>query len=193
MLTCWHPAVNNEAQASSLAATAGQANLPFFAEACVWFENTEGLPDTWRYLKDGVDCDCWASVSWFPWSLGPEGCSILPLKCSQGWGTSTSRVHGFHHQWPAQNSDSRRVLAESVVFLRFVDLVASTKSKLAKAHVKCPAMSILKAVVFSWAAEVRCCRHGLMLRIDCVGPRDLSVVSGLLVLVHGSCCWRTGS
>ena len=48
-------AVHNEALAASLAATTGQAKLPFFSDACVWFENTEGLPDTWRYLEDGVD------------------------------------------------------------------------------------------------------------------------------------------
>ena len=78
---------------------------------------------------------------------------------------------------PCPRSDIIKVLAESVVFLRFGDLVASTKSKLAKAHikntlqhVKCPTTSILKALVFSWPAEVRCCRHGLMLRWTALGP-----------------------
>ena len=106
----------------------------------------------------------------------------------------------FEFSGPCEVVEGIKVLAKSVVFLRFVDLVASTRSKVAKAHIKntsntsnVPTMSILKALVFSWAAEVRCCRHGLMLPIDCVGPRNLSVVSGLLVMVHGSCCWRTGS
>ena len=78
---------------------------------------------------------------------------------------------------PCPRSDIIKVLAESVVFLRFGDLVASAKSKLAKAHikntlqhVKCPTTSILKALVFSWPAEVRCCRHGLMLRWTALGP-----------------------
>ena len=70
MLKCWHPAVHNEAPAASLAATTGQAKLPFFSDACVWFENTEGLPDTWRLGG-------WSSlrllsfsflISWVTWS-----------------------------------------------------------------------------------------------------------------------------
>ena len=151
----------------------------------------------------------WGFGSWSfdfgSWSFGGLDLGVLilvepcvPIWCFKTWGCPTSDPS---YSTPRGVSPGRtwevvegiKVLAESVVFLRFVDLVASTKSKVAKAHVRCPTMSILKALMFSWAAEVRCCRHGLMLPIDCVGPRDLSVVSGLLVLVHGSCCWRTGS